>query len=398
MDSTLLQTKKGCRLDDSHLFPILDLGELYLSDFIDPEKPKDIEKAPLELVMGAGTGLVQLRHTVNPERMFRDYWYRSGTNPAMVWHLAGIANRSLRYMPNPAVVCDIGSNDGSLLHQYDGTIDKIGFDPSNISSEGFLRVRDFFGANAYWSHMNKPADIVTSIAMFYDLDNPVEFVDNVKSVIAEDGLWIIELHYLPSMLSYTGFDAICHEHLTYYSLTTLTSVLRQGGFHIQDVELNNVNGGSMRVYARPFYVIPSPNVRMLYDMERLSNLAVLQTFAESVVDNKRRLRELLMDIHLAGQRIYGYGASTKGNTILQYVGLDNSIIEGIADRNPAKWGKVTAGTNIPVISEDEARQSAEYMLVLPYHFIDNFVEREQAWLARGGKFIVPCPYPYIVGG
>ncbi len=379
-----------CRIDGSTLLPVIELGNIKLASF-----GKDAESAPLTLCKSMDSNLVQLKHTVEPDALFKNYFYTSSLNEAMKNHLEYIYVDSLRFLPtktSPTVV-DIGCNDGFLLSKFSHA-QTVGFDPSNISASGMsVFVNDYFASNSYWSNHTSPADIVFTVAMFYDLDDPVEFAENVKDIMADDGIWIMELHYLPFMLSSKGFDAICHEHLTYWNLHTLKIVMDKVGLHILDASVNNVNGGSLRVYIKRTKQLWSPAFRGLYDLENQQDS--LRWFAESIIMNARDTQDLLYELKSQGHVVYGLGASTKGNTILQVYDIGVDIMPGISDRDPRKVGTLTQ-TGIPIVSEEEARAKADYFFIFPYHYTEQLKKREYEFLAKGGKFIVPFPKATIL--
>jgi NDP-4-keto-2,6-dideoxyhexose 3-C-methyltransferase len=230
-------------------------------------------------------------------------------------------------------------------------------------------------------------------------------VADVASVLLEEGVWIIEMHYLPQVLARNAFDSICHEHLEYYSLTALESLLERHGLVVADAETNDVNGGSLRVYvvhrSSPAASVPARRERVeaLRVREHFANLAQIHTYTE-FGDRVRRIGQRLY-AYIESERernneISVYGASTKGNTLLQVFGLDRRLIRSAAERNPEKWGKYTVGTWIPIISEAEARAHASDFLVLPWHFLDEIQIRERDFLSRGGELIVPLPTPYTI--
>jgi len=385
---TIYEKRTTCRLDGSKLIDVLDLGMIKLNDFRE-DGSEEIE-APLTLSKGLGSNLLQLKHTVHPDLMFKNYWYKSGFNEAMCIHLSELVAEITERVGSPKTILDIGCNDGYTLGQFKEA-DTIGFDPSNvpITYEMTKYVNDYFSANAYWSNHTSPADIVLSIAMFYDLDDPVTFAKSVSDVLNYDGTWIIELHYLPAMLAYGGFDAICHEHLAYYNLHTLTEVMNRAGLFIVDATINNINGGSLRVTVKTKSSHISPSLCLLYKME--TSLGSVEWFKSLIQINKRNTLELLQEIKESGKIVYGYGASTKGNTILQVYEITSDLLSGIAERDEFKVGKVTPGTHIPIVSEQEARVKADYFFILPYHLTNQFIKREKEFLNRGGKFIVPFP-------
>ncbi|MBI5903952.1 MAG: class I SAM-dependent methyltransferase [Deltaproteobacteria bacterium] len=411
-------TRTTCRVCDSSLEPVLDLGAHYVSDFISPGE-SDGTKAPLELVICRRCRLLQLKHTVPAETMYRNYWYRSGTNQTMRNALADIANKAetlIRLKEGDSVV-DIGCNDGTLLASYrTGGIRKIGFDPAENLAVISRKIADrlvvgFFDSETF-AKDPEPAGrrpkIVTSIAMFYDLEDPNRFVSDVKTVMDPQGLWIVQMSYLPLMLKTNEFGNICHEHLEYYSLTSFEYLLNLHGFEVVDVELNDINGGSIRTYIRSRNADPNrfadatyrelarERVQALRDQEARLGLEDIDVYREFAVWVNRIREDVVGFIKEQvgkGKKVYVYGASTKGNTLLQYFGLDHTLITAAAERNADKWGKVTVGTRIPIVSEEDARAARpDYFLVLPWHFLEEFQLREKAYLLAGGKFIVPMPH------
>jgi len=413
-----MKTRNSCRVCDGSLEPIVSLGNHYVSNFINPGE-SDGTKAPLELVLCNRCRLLQLKHTVPAETLYQNYWYRSGTNKTMQNALADIVNRAevlIHLQPNDTVL-DIGCNDGTLLGSYKtGGIFKIGFDPAenmfqysqkiaNKVVVGFFNKKNFYETPEL---KGKKPKIITSIAMFYDLENPKEFVSDIKDVLDPNGLWIIQMSYLPLMLKQNEFGNICHEHLEYYSLQSLEYLLRLYDFEIVDAELNDVNGGSLRVYIRnrqanstvfgdtTYRNLASDRVQSLREEEiklGLDKSEAYQEFSLWLERIKVDVVEFIKTQVSQGKKVYVYGASTKGNTVLQYFGLDHTLITAAAERNPDKWGKVTVGTHIPIVSEEDARAAKpDYFLMLPWHFMEEFKRREMDYLKAGGRFIMPAPY------
>ncbi|MBP2673935.1 MAG: C-methyltransferase [Deltaproteobacteria bacterium] len=415
-------TRTTCRVCDSALEPVLDLGALYVSDFISPGDP-DGTKAPLELVLCRNCRLLQLKHTVPAETMYRNYWYRSGTNQTMRNALADIANKAetLIHLKEGEAVADIGCNDGTLLASYrTGGLRKIGFDPARNLAEFSRKIADklvvgFFDRETFREDADLAGcrpKVVTSIAMFYDLEDPNRFVADVQAVMAPEGLWIVQMSYLPLMLKTNEFGNICHEHLEYYSLTSFEYLLNRNGFEVVDVELNDVNGGSIRAYIRnrgaeptlfadaTYRELAARRVQALRDQEArlgLDDIGVYREFAVWVGRIREDVVGFIKEQVSRGKKVYVYGASTKGNTLLQYFGLDHTLIAGAAERNRDKWGKMTVGTHIPIVSEEEARAAKpDFFLILPWHFLEEFQQREKAYLLAGGKFIVPMPHFMLI--
>lgn len=422
MANKLIREIKQCRVCGSKdLEPVFSLGELYVSDFLSEGEESRAFRAPLELVLCntkyGGCGLLQLRHTVSHESLYRNYWYRSGVNKTMVDELRDIAKSAERIARPQSgdFVLDIGSNDGTLLRSYETKgLNLVGFEPAiNIvekyGREGLTKVfPDFFNQAAWQKEFaDKKAKVITAIAMFYDLEDPNKFVADVAKILDEDGLFIVQMAYLPFMLERNAFDGICHEHLEIYSLLSLENLLLRHNLEVFDVGIRDINEGSIRAYIRhkaggKTLQVPQgaeERVKKMRDDETrfgLGDRKVYDAFAARVNDIRGKVRAFIEKEFAKGKKIYVYGASTKGNTLLQYFGLDNRVIVAAADRNPDKWGKRTVGTNIPIVSEEEARKSADYFLVLPWHFLKEFLEREKEFFSRGGKFIVPLPLPEIV--
>jgi hypothetical protein len=419
---TSLTTRTTCRICDSpHLAPVLSLGDQHIAGaFAEPGGDQPVQRAiPVDLVRcdmtrnQDGCGLIQLRHTVPGAILYHSYWYRSGVNRTMTENLHGIARAAEELVGLTAgdLVIDIGCNDGTLLDGYraQGLV-YLGFDPSDVSryavEKGYDVIRDFYGyEHLRRRHPDRKAKVVTSIAMFYDLEDPRSFVADVEQALAEDGVWVMELHYLPSMLEMNSFDAIVHEHLEYYSLAVIERLIGEAGLETVRAELNDVNGGSIRLFiARAGRrTISADDERALQALRiREFELALdspepyerFKANAEKVRDD---LSALCRRLTGEGRTIHVYGASTKGNTILQYAGLDASVIPYAADRNPDKWGSETIATHIPIVSEEDSRaMKPDYYLVLPWHFLDEFLEREAEYLDGGGRFIVPLPEVRIV--
>ncbi len=413
-----MKIRTTCRVCEGPLGTVFSLGEQYVSNFPSPEQP-DGPKAPLELVLCGRCGLLQLRHTVPGEMMYQNYWYRSGTNQTMRNALADIANKAeeLMRLQEGDVVLDIGCNDGTLLASYKTKgIYKIGLDPAENQAVFSRRVADklitgFFESEAFHCDpdlKSRRPKIVTSIAMFYDLEGPNRFVADVKKVMHPDGLWVVQMSYLPLMLQQHDFGNICHEHLEYYSLQSFEYLLKRHDFALVDVELNDVNGGSLRAYIRNLYADErnfadaayrewaAERVRALREREAemgLNETSPYREFGTWVERIRDDVSGFIKERVGRGKKVYVFGASTKGNTILQYFGLDRTWISAAAERNPDKWGRVTVGTRIPIVSEQEARSAKpEFFLVLPWHFIEEFREREKEYLLGGGRFIVPLPH------
>jgi hypothetical protein len=393
-----VSTRYTCRVCDSPALPcVISLGPQRIASTFDGQS----EPVPLDLLRCEGCGLVQLGHTVSRRELYERYWYRSGVNATMTRHLHDIAFQAaqmVELLPGERVI-DIGCNDGTLLDGYGPKVQRIGFEPSDLAEQAQAShhvIRDFFSASAGV----RDARVITSIAMFYDLEDPRAFACDVASVLAHDGVWVIECHYLPAMLERNQYDAICHEHLEYYSLRSIERTLPDK-LQVERVETNDTNGGSIRAFIRRRYDRwgagrqPEPSVNEMRQRESLITPLHYQRFAREVRTQIRDLRELCRGLAEEGCTIHAYGASTKGNVILQAARLGPELIACAAERNPAKYGRKTA-TGIPIVSEAESRaQKPDYYLVLPWHFREEFCERERDYLRAGGRFIWPLPTVHI---
>jgi len=401
-----------CRIDNSELIEVMDFGVQYVSDFVDD--PKDGETSSLKVGIGKGSGLLQLYEGFPPEKMYRKYWYRSGINESMILDLKNIVDSVKKWAnlkPGDSVL-DIACNDGTLLSHWDKSYSRFGIDPAknlkqHSEKHATAIVEDFFSKKNYFSVAKEKARVITSIAMFYDLPDPNAFVADARDCLQEDGVWIIQMSYMPLMLEQNAFDNILAEHIEYYSFTVLNNLLKAHGLRVLDVELNDVNSGSFRVYIThqnakglkmPYHgqQIGEFRVKALLEYEKVLNLlspAPYLEFFQRVQKNKKETLDLLKKIKAEGKTVIGYGASTKGNTLLQFYGITPELLPAIAERTPEKFGKKCVGTGIPVISEEECRKrKPDYLFVLPWHFVESFRQREQALLKAGTQMIVPLPY------
>jgi hypothetical protein len=306
------------------------------------------------------------------------------------------------------IVVDTGCNDGTLLRTYPRTgIKLVGFEPAENLVEDARKgtywiFNDFFRADSFREKFgNEKAKIITSVAMFYDLEDPNTFVGDIAKNLALDGVWVVQQNYLATMLQKNGFDNIGHEHLEYYSLNTMEKLLARHGLEIFDTETNDVNGGSFRTYAshRGKYSMQESVRRMRQNEEQLQleNGEVYRTFAANIRKIKSHLKQLITKEVKNGKTVYVYGASNRGNTILQYCGLDYRLIEKATDANSEKWGLRTVGTKIPIVSKEEARRDKpDYFLILPHHFLEEIEREEKSYLDHGGRFIVPLPEVRVI--
>ncbi len=412
--------RKTCRVcGSSALTPVINLGEQHLQgSFVKPGKEEPpLRKIALSLVRCDPTrdekacGLLQMEHTVPPEILYSAYWYRSGTNQTMRNHLQEITEEAASLIDKTnARVLDIGCNDGTLLKCYPQEFIKFGVDPSDVAQEitgDITAIQDIFPSEELTKVLQgEQFDIITSIAMFYDLEDPVSFCKEIKKALAPAGLWVFEMSYMPSMLKMNSYDTICHEHLEYYSLAVLEYILKQADLKIVDAVLNDSNGGSIRCYATHLDNFAFKKQEALtrikllrqteFDLD-LDTDKPYKHFQDRINVHKEQLLSLLKMLKKEGKSIHIYGASTKGNTILQWCGIDNRIIDVAAERNPDKYGAYTLGTDIPIVSEADSRaMKPDYYLVLPWHFKEEFLKREQETLNSGVGLIFPLPNLEII--
>jgi len=399
--------------ESNRLTEVLDLGLQALTGVFPKSSNEDIPSGPLTLIKCMDCGLVQLAHTFDLQILYgENYGYRSGLNPSMVRHLSNKVQKiqgQVKLAPGDLVI-DIGSNDGTTLGAYTVPgLRRVGMDPTGDKfrqyyAPGVELIADFFAAHAIERLVGaRKAKVITSIAMFYDLDRPVNFVREVMEVLDDDGLWVFEQSYLPSMLACGSYDTICHEHLEYYSLKQIHFFTQQLDLKIVDVEFSDANGGSFSVAvakrAAPYPEATSFVEETLAD-ETAAGLDTTEPFEElkrRMQNHRAELLVLLEEIQSMGKKVLGYGASTKGNVLLQYCGIDAKLLPLIAEVNEDKFGSFTPGTRIPIVSEQEARaMQPDYFLVLPWHFRKGIVRKEAGYLQAGGRLIFPLPTLDIV--
>src|ERR1700730_4482735 len=405
-----------CRIcGNAELIPVVDLGEQYLTGvFPRKESAGTLTKGPLRLVKCHGgnnvCGLLQLEHSYDRDELYgENYGYRSGLNASMVRHLHHKVARirgAADLRPGDLVV-DIGSNDGTTLGAYPKDLLLVGIDPTG---EKFRRhyashlrlISEFFSADLLIrAFPGRKAKVVTSFAMFYDLESPFDFAREITDVLdPQDGIWACDHTYMPLMLARSAYDTICHEHLEYYGLKQMVWLTERAGLRIVDVELNDVNGGSFSVVAahRASRHADSrwSGARLLAAEAAagLSGLAPYQAFSKRAEQSRRSLQEFVAGVCRDGKRLCGLGASTKGNVVLQYCGFGPGDIEVIGDVNPDKFGALTPGTWIPI--EDEAQVLAsvpDFLLVLPWHFRDFFLRNPAL---SGRRLVFPLPHLSVV--
>lgn len=406
----MYSTLKACRICGAGIQDVFDLGSHVIASRFPEKNEPDPPSVPLVLTKCTGEcGLVQLKHTVTPDEMYlHTYGYRSGLNESMQAHLKTIVNEMTSYVKlgDGDMVLDIGSNDSTLLSYYPTNVTRIGIDPTGTQFREYYPpdvklIPDFFSGETYKEHFgDKKVRCVTSISMFYDLPEPLTFVRDVASILSDDGVWIMEQSYMPTMLERNSFDTICHEHLEYYTLKQITYMCDKAKMKIIDVTRNDCNGGSFRVvigHEKSPYEPKHDNIQALVEYEKTLSPTAINEFDVRCQTQKQNMMNLLTKLREDGKTVCIYGASTKGNTLMQYYGIDSSMVICAAERNPQKFGCRTPLTNVPIVSEEVVREmKPDYMIVLPWHFREGFLVREQRYLSDGGHFIFPLPELEIV--
>ena len=405
-----------CRLcGSSNIEILLNFGELSLTGLFLKEN-EVVPKAELTLANCFSCNLVQLNHSYPKDILYgSNYGYESHLNSTMLSHLHAKAKMlSKKYLDGGGIVVDIASNDGSFLGGFvDYDVTKVAIDPliNNLTDHyplNTIKIPEFFSAEVYWANITKPASLVTSLSVLYDLNQPLNFAKDVFDILEENGIWHLEQSYLPSMVEATSYDTICHEHLLYLSMHNLKTILETSGFSIIEATINDVNGGSIAVTAikkKNFRTTDDPFVNFLLKQEVENGYTTgraMHEFTNNAVKHKENLGSLINDYNQLNFEIYGLGASTKGNVLLQWAGLDNRVIKSIGEINPRKFGKVTPGTNIKIVDEKDIlskvpNKTGIVSLVLPWHFRNGIISRSEAYLANGGKLLFPLPEIQSVG-
>ena len=383
------------------------LGEQFLTGIFPKNKEESITKGHLSMVICKNCSLLQLEHSFDSDEMYGDnYGYMSSLNQSMFEHLRNKVPKLKKkvQLSYKDIIVDIGSNDGTFLSFFDRKFKLIGVDPtikkfSKYYRKDILQISDFFSYDILKNKLNnKKAKLITTISMFYDLPNPIKFVEDVYNSLDKNGLWHLEQSYMPSMIRNFSYDTICHEHLEYYSLKSIKFILDKVGFKIIDIEFNDINGGSFALTVakkNSAYIENKKIVEWLLEKEEIlkyNELATHKNFYKECLKQKKLLVDLLKNLKDMKKKVLGYGASTKGNVILQFCNIDEKLIENIGEVNKYKFNKFTPGSNIKIISEKQMKSlKPDYLLVLPWHFKDFIVKKEKKFLTDGGRLIFPLP-------
>lgn len=401
---SVFKTVDSCRvLGNKKINPIFDLGDIAFSGIFPSSLNDDIPKVPLVLAYSPDSYLVQLHHSYDESFMYGDnYGYRSGLNQSMVNHLNNKANSLIKEITisNNDYVLDIGANDGTFLNNFSSlTQNLIGIDPSAKKFEEYFPkntkyVYDFFSKEIWKSNFgNKKPKLISSIAMFYDLPDPVKFARDIFDIIDDDGVWHLEQSYLLSMLNTNSFDTICHEHTEYYSIHSIKYILSQANLFINDIGFNDINGGSFWLNVSKKEKT-TPLVDFYIEHEKslgLLSIDIFENFKKQSSFLSSELKNLIIRLKNDGKKVFGLGASTKGNILLSYAGIDFTFLDYILEVNPNKFNCFTPGTKIPIISEDEGfKHQPDYLVVLPWHFKNNFINNYKTKYPNI-KLIFPLP-------
>lgn len=410
----MIKTISKCRICGSkELISVMTLGVQALTGVFPKSVKEVVTSGPVELVQCSsvgGCGLVQLKQSYDLSEMYgMNYGYRSGLNASMVAHLqAKVAKILESCILQPGdIVIDIGSNDATTLRTYPkNQYTLVGIDPTGIKFASYYPpeiklVPEFFSADAVAKAVdNKKAKVITSFSMFYDLEDPIAFASEIEGSLADEGVWIFEQSYLPAMLRTNSFDTICHEHLAFYALKQINWIAKKAGLKVLDVEFNDVNGGSFSITAAKLRSKFEPNTKKLEKIladESALGLNTTKAFDEfkyRVELAREALMSFLTTAKADGKKVCGLGASTKGNVLLQYCGVNSGLISAIGEVNSDKFGCFTPGTMIPLISEaDLLAMNPDYILVLPWHFRGFF---ESMPSMRGRQLVFPLPVFEIV--
>tara|TARA_Y100000590_G_scaffold296962_1_gene334613 strand:+ start:2820 stop:4121 length:1302 start_codon:yes stop_codon:yes gene_type:complete len=414
---------KNCILcGNENLEKVIQINEQYISStFVKSNKNNELTKikTPLTLVLCSKSekqdncGHLQLLEITKPDLLYKNYFYRSATNDTMKVDLKKVVDQALN-IANPSsgdVIVDIGSNDCTLLNFYSKQYQLVGFEPAkNIKyideGKNIKIFSNYFNSSDYNKYLKNKAKVITSCAMFYDLADPSVFVKDIENILDEDGIWCVQISYLPSMLKYNNFYDICHEHISYYSISSFEYLLKKLNLKCFYAETNAVNGGSIRLfvcksscnkYNKPEYLNNLNELRKKEKDYNLRDRSTFINFQKKITEIKNATNAFVDKILQSNEKVFALGASTKGNILLQHFGLDKSKIPFISERNPEKVGLKCLGSDIELISEDRARSmNPSAFIVLPWNFKDEIVKREKEYINNGGQLMFPMPYPHVV--
>ena len=407
---------------NTKLKKVIKLNKQYISAiFVKSNKKNDLKKIKTSLTLSLcihdgnmnNCGHLQLHEIINPDLLYRNYFYRSATSDTMRKDLKNVVENVLKISkPVPQdIIVDIGSNDCTLLNFYKKEFKLVGFEPAkNIrfidKGKNIKIFSNYFNARDFNENFNKKAKIITSCAMFYDLENPKKFVSDIKNILDANGIWCVQISYLLLMIKNLNFYDICHEHLSYYSIYTFEILIKQFNLKVFYAETNAVNGGSIRFYVckkeckkydKENFQTKLKKLRIEEEKYHLNNENTFFIFQKKIDELKYKINAYVDNILKKNEIVLGLGASTKGNILLQHFGLGKDKIPFISERNPNKVGLRCVGTDIELISEKKARSlKPKVMVVLPWYFKEEIIKREKKYIDDGGQLMFPMPYPHIV--
>ncbi len=410
----MIKTITMCRIcGSSKLEEFLSLGDQPLSGVFPSDVNVTLTSGPLRLLFCENCSQVQLGENYSQNEMYgENYGYRSSLNPHMVAHLRNISQGLLNKINFQAgdVVCDIGSNDGTFLKNFSNQgLNLVGIDPTAMKLAKFYNddvsvISKIFSSHEYYNNLSRPAKLVTSIAMFYDLEDPIFFAKEIFEILESGGYWFFEQSYAPWMQKSGAYDTICHEHLLYYSLINIKYILDQSGFTLISSSTNATNGGSVAILARKnkhVDYITDGYTNWLLQNELNSGSATLDKwskFAVEVKNQKENLVDLINKLTENKKSIFGLGASTKGNVLLNYSKIDSSHLPMIGEVNQDKFGSYTPGSLVPIVDERIILEmKPDYLLFLPWHFKEHAIAKYNDYLTSGGRFIFPLPNVEVLG-
>ena len=415
---------KKCKLcGNKDLKEVFALNEQYLSPtFVKSNKNNELAKIKSRLTLVLcnkeinknNCGLLQLKEITEPDLLYKEYFYRTATNDTMRKDLKELVDQVLDIAKPSSkdIIVDIGSNDCTMLNFYDKKFTLVGFEPAkNIkfldAGKNVKIINDYFNSKNFIENFNeKKAKIITSCAMFYDLEDPIEFVKNIAEILDDNGIWCCQISYLDSMIRFNNFYDICHEHLSYYSLESFEFLVKKLKLKVFYAETNDVNGGSIRLYVckeesqkydNKEFLKKLDNLREKEKDLKLTKVKTFTNFEKIINELKNKTLKFTNEILNNGKSVLALGASTKGNIILQHFGLTKEKIPYISERNSNKVGLKCLGSDIELISEDRAREiNPEAFIVLPWNFKNEIVKREKNYLDNGGKLMFVMPFPHVV--
>lgn len=405
---SVLSIIDACRLCKSNdLKIVISLGEQIITSRFPVYGDNSTPKTPIDLCLCKNCGLLQLYQTTNSSEMYEhEYGYRSGISNTMKTHLKSYQEEILSkiILNKGDIIVDIGSNDSTMLQYYLNDYNRVGIDPTGKQFQQYYGevklIPNYFTEENFKNEYGElKAKIVSSISMFYDLPDPVQFAKDIYEILDDNGIWTCEQSYILSMLKTNSIDTICHEHLEYYALKQVKLIADMANFKIIDVKFNSCNGGSFRVYfakkeSENFIEATELINSILKDEEDfgLPSENIFKEFVKNCDEQVKKLVDFINEVNGEGKNIYIYGASTKGNCLLQYANIGEDKIKYAVERNPSKLGKMTC-TSIPIIMEETMRTNPpNYLLVLPWHFKDEILEREKEFMQNGGGIIFPFPH------